>query len=516
MPIRRALRFTLPLALVGLTILGAAGPALAGNPPTMPPPEVELIMAEQVVLTPGGSTKVPFEVVNVGEIRAAGLIVEFNTRESPIDERLGFFQSPRCQPTYCEVSPLLPGARTTFEPTVSPTEDFPELGLSFTVVVRDGSNSWQKSATVKIVRPELGVALEVAEIADLDLPAGKSAPLPVSVRNAGTKAAEGFAVALTAQPFITFPEKYSNCRAVKDIEGVVCVFNETLAPNQTFTVSPSTPLTVAADPATPGPASYSTGMYAVTLDDETNDPDLSAASRAARQPGNTLELVPTATAAAAAEPATQWNDATSFFVKVPLNAADSAALGGTFTGKVGASATVKVGFRNDGPATVLPRSNEWVHTARVRIPSGLKLTAVDDGCVPYGDGEPNWTNPGQISGHDYLCIASTSQADGDKEVFSFTGKIENGRNEDAGTITVLGGVQDTRKTNNEAAIKVKVTAAGGSGSGNGTGSGTGTSAGTGGGLPITGAPAGRVAGLGLLLVLTGALALVLTRRRETA
>ena len=263
MAIRRALRFTLPLVLVGLTVLGAAGPALAEDPvppghPPVPVPDVELVMAEKVVLTPGGTTPVPFEVVNVGETGASGLIVEYNTAESPIDERLGFFHSPRCERTSCKVSSLAPGAKTTFEPSVTPTDDFPELGLSFTISVRDATKSWKQSATVKIVRPDLSVALEVAEIADFDLPAGKSAPLPVSVRNTGTKAAEGFAVALTAQPFITFPEKYSNCRAVKDLEGIVCVFKENLAPNETFTVAPSTPLTVAGPPGTPRPAPQTT------------------------------------------------------------------------------------------------------------------------------------------------------------------------------------------------------------------------------------------------------------------
>jgi hypothetical protein len=200
----------------------------------------------------------------------------------------------------------------------------------------------------------------------------------------------------------------------------------------------------------------------------------------------------------------EWDNAIPFLVKVALNPADSVALGATFEGKAGDTRTVQVGYRNDGPGAVLPAAGEWRHAAKVRIPSGLKLTKVDKGCVPIGDGEPNWDMPGQVSGHDYLCVAATPPTPGAKQLFSFTAKIENGDNEDQGSITVNGGVQDRKTSNNTAKIEVKLTAATGGGAGSG---------GTGGGLAITGAPAGRTAGLGLLFILTGALALVLTRRR---
>jgi hypothetical protein len=105
-------------------------------------------------------------------------------------------------------------------------------------------------------------------------------------------------------------------------------------------------------------------------------------------------------------------------------------------------------------------------------------------------------------------VATDPQTVGKKQLFSFTAKIQDGDNEDEGSITVDGGVQDTKKANNVAKIAVKLTTTG-------TGGGTGTG-GSGGGLPITGAPTGQIAATGLLLVLAGVFALVLTRRRPTA
>jgi hypothetical protein len=215
--------------------------------------------------------------------------------------------------------------------------------------------------------------------------------------------------------------------------------------------------------------------------------------------------------AAVGDELNEWDNATTFLVKVPKNPADSVAIGDNFEGKIGDTRTVKIGFRNDGPATVLPKSASWIHAAKVRIPSGLKLTKVDKLCVPNGDGEPSWNSPGQVSGHDYLCVAAKPLAPGERQLFSFTAKIEDGENEDEGTITVDGGAQDPKTTNNAAKVEVKLTTGGGSGGGSGNGSG-----GSGGGLAITGAPTGRIATAGMLLVLTGTLALVLTRRRRPA
>jgi len=87
---------------------------------------------------------------------------------------------------------------------------------------------------------------------------------------------------------------------------------------------------------------------------------------------------------------------------------------------------------------------------------------------------------------------------GEEVRFSFTVRIENGLNEEEGVITVNGGTDDPKTGNNTAKILVKVPGDGGSG----------------GGLPVTGAPAGLLAGGGALLLIGGVIAFVLARRRR--
>ena len=495
-----ALRLALPVALVGMTAVGAATPAHAE--PVAELPTVELSVPDRVVTTDGGSKTVPFEVVNTGKTPATGLVLDFGAAGSPIDPRIGFQPPTGCTATGCTVGDLAPGARKAYTLTVKPTAQLPATGVSFGMTVHDAGAEWQESATVTVVRAALGIDLETARIPEIKLDAGKSAVLPISVRNNGNKATEGVAIALAGQPYVTFSNNYSNCVDVEDLPGVVCAFDLTLAPGAVFTISPSTPLTVAADKVAPGPADYYSGMHAYGLEDESNDANLAVARKALKEPGTKLQLVPAAqTLAVDQSELNDWDNTTSFLVKVALNPADSVAIGDNFEGKVGDTRTIKVGFRNDGPAVVLGPAKAWTQSAKVRIPSGLALTKVDKGCVPNGDGEPSWDHPGQVSGHDYLCVASAPQTVGKQRLFSFTAKIEDGDNEDEGSITVDGGVQDLKKTTNVAKIEVKL---------------AGSSGGSGGGLPITGAPTGQIAVVGLLLVLLGAFTLVLTRPRPTA
>jgi hypothetical protein len=480
-----------------MTALGAAGPALAE--PTPPPPTIEITVAERVITTDGGNNNVPVDLFNVG-IDVHGLVVDFGTAAAPVDPRIGLRLPAGCSASSCPIGYIEGGTSKTFMFAVQPTAELPQAGLSFDLVVHDASATWQESTTITVVRAGPGIDLETAPIPEIKLAAGESAALPIAVRNNGTEVAQGVAVALSGEPYLTFPNKYSNCVDAEDLRGIVCSFDLSLAPGTVFTISPSTPLTVVADKAAPGPADYQGSVRAFELKDGTKDAGRAAAQKAARQPGTELQLVPAVQTLAADR--IEWADSTSFTVKVALNPADSVAIGGTFAGKVGDTRTVKIGFRNDGPATVLPRSKDWWHAAKVRTPSGLALTKVDKRCVPNGDGDPSWDLPGQISGHEYLCVASAPLAAGQSELFSFTGKIQDGQNADEGTITVLGGVQDPKLSNNAAKVEVKLTGD--------------TSGGAGGGLPITGAPAGQLAATGLLLVLLGAFTLVLTRRRETA
>jgi hypothetical protein len=507
-----AIRIALPLAVIGMTAVGAATPALAeaklptAELPAAEPPKIELVVPDKVVTTSGGSKTASFEIINVGKATATGLTVGYATNSGVVDPQLGFQPPQGCTATGCTVGDLAAGARKAYTFTVKPTAQLPEVGGSFRVTVRDAGGAWEKSATVHVARAAQGIDLEVARIPEIKLAAGQSAVLPISVRNNGNKATKGVAIALASERHISFANNYSNCEEIKELGGIVCAFDLALAPGAVFTMSPTTPLTVKAVPAAPGPADYNGSMHAFGLDGDTNDASLAAAKRAAKKPGKKLELVPALRALDVdRSELNEFDNATSFVVKVALNPADTVAIGDNFTGKIGDTRTVKIGFRNDGPATVLGPSPAWTLSAKVRLPSGLKVTKVDKRCFPNSDGDPSWEMPGQISGYDYLCLATKQLAPGDKELFSFSAKINDGENEDEGSITVIGGVQDQKAGNNTAKVEVKLTTANGGGSG-----------GSGGGLPITGAPAGQTAVAGLLLMLAGAMALVLTRPRPSS
>ncbi len=509
-----AIRLILPAALIGMTAIGAATPAQAepeagAEVPEAAAPAVELFVPDRVVTTDGKSKTVPLEVVNTGKTAATGLVLDFATPAAPIDPRIGFQPPAGCTATGCAVGDLAAGARKSYTFTVQPTAELPATGVRFDLTVHDAGAAWQESTFVTVVPDAVGIDLETARIPDIKLAPGESAVLPVSIRNNGNKTSEGVAIALAGATYVTFPHNYSNCVDVEDLPGIVCAFDTPLAPGAVFTMKPETPLTVAADKVVPGPADYRGGLHAYGLLDDSNDANVAAAKKALKQRGaNKLELVPAAQSLAVDQSElNEWDNTVPLLVKVSLNQADSVAIGDNFEGKVGDTKTIKVGFRNDGPAVVLSSSKTWKHSAKVRIPSGLKLTKVDQDCVPNGDGEPNWDRSGQVSGHDYLCLASVTQTLGEQELFSFTAKIQNGDNEDKGSITVDGGVQDPKSANNVAKIEVKVTAGGAGGAGGGSGGG--------GGLPITGAPTGQVAVVGLLLVLLGAFTLVLTRPRRT-
>jgi hypothetical protein len=492
-------RLALPAAMIGLTTLGAALPAQAD--PDDQQPEVQLFVPDRVVTVDGRAKTVTFEVINVGEIAAPGLVAQFGSDESPIPASVGFTPPQGCAPTACVVGDLEPGARKSYKFAVAPTADLTELGASFAISVHDGGVAWGESATVTVVPTKSGVDLEVGAVKDINLAPGKSATVPVSVRNAGNKAVDGVAIVLAGDPYVTFPNTYSNCVAVDDLYGVICVFDQRLDADEVLTVSPSTPLKVKAARDAPGPQSYYAGLYAFGAFDEDDDElAAAAAKKAAAAPESQLKLVPVRRSLADdvdEGELNEWDNVASFFVNVSKNPADSVAIGDTFAGAIGDTRTIKVGIRNDGPAATLDPSLSWLLSAHVRIPSGLALTKVDQNCVPLGDGDPVWEQPGQVSGHEYLCVVAGNLGKGDKALFSFTAKIEDGQNEDEGSITVDGGVQDPKTSNNLAKIDVRLTGGG-----------------SGGGLPVTGAPAGLVAGGGALLLVGGAVAIVLARRRR--
>ncbi|MEU7904238.1 hypothetical protein [Actinoplanes sp. NPDC049118] len=486
-------RLALPVAMTGLTALGAAAPAHAEPDPGVPQ-QVVISAPDRVVTTDGRVKSVPFEVVNRGRAAAEGLVVEYDGADSRIDPSVGFTAPAGCGAGSCAVGDLAPGADRSYRFTVDPTEDLPALGSSFVISVRDGAGRSLSSVTITVVGAVQGVDLEVAGIDDIKLAPGRSAPIPVAVRNNGNKAVASIAVGFAGYPYdVTFPVKYRNCARVPEIYGMVCLFEQAIAPGQVFTVDRSTPLTVEATIDALSPVSHELVMFALNGDELELGAAAVAKKAANSRSGELMKLAPPE------GDLNEWDDYTSFAVDIAGNNADLVAIGGTFAGEVGETRTIKVGFRNDGPAVTRPAEPEGYYlTAKVHTPSGTKLIDVDDNCVVNADGEPSWGQGGQVSGHDYVCVAPRRLVKGEEILFSFTAQIENGLNEEEGVLTVNGGADDPDTGNNTAKILVKVPGDGGSG----------------GGLPVTGAPAGLLAGGGALLLIGGVIAFVLARRRR--
>ncbi len=491
-------RSVLPLALIGLGTFGAALPAHAG--PDDERPEVEVYVPERVVTVDGKTKTVEFVVVNEGGAKAEDLVAGFGSADDPVPASVVVTPPNGCTDlSACRLGDLAPGDFKSFKFQVQPSADLADLGVSFPIVVRDAGSTWQSSAQVTVVRAEAGIDLEMGAVDDMKLAPGKSATVPVVVRNAGNRPVDHVAIILAGAPFISFPATYSNCVAVEELDGTACFFDQPLGPDEVLTVSAATPLKVKVAADAPGPADYFGAVFATNADEDLDLADL-AAKNAAAAPKSQLELVPVGkkrSAAAAVEEGdlNDWDNATTFRIKVSRNQADSAAVGATFAGAVGESRTVRVGVRNNGPAATKGPFQGWITSALVRIPAGIDLTRVDDDCFAMSDGAPVDVEPGEVHGREYICFTLDSVKKGEEQLFSFTGRITAGSA--AGSVTVDGGDQDPTKSNDVAKIAVELTAGG-----------------SGGGLPVTGAPAGLLAGGGALLLAAGAVAFVTARRRR--
>jgi hypothetical protein len=498
-------RFALPVVLVALATTAAGLPAYAdpsAPPPAVPDPSVPaspipalpapadvfLDLPERVVAVEGKSKTVQFSLLNLGEAAAKDLVVTFGTDAKPVPAGVGLTLPGTCTEHGCPVGDVKVFGSAALSFKVSPTAALPALGETFNVSVQDKNGLVLDAARVTVISAKSGIDLELGQIKDMKLAPGKSATLPVVIHNTGNKAADGIGVVLVGEPFIEFPAKYTNCSAVVEVYGVVCTFEQqTVEPDQIFTLTDKTPLKVKVAADAPGPGQYFAGVYAVALNDLDLD-DLGLDESAAKKKAGATEL--------GLEPVMQvgnvdenelndWDNAASFLISVSKNPADSVAVGGTFAGGIGDSRTVKVGVRNDGPAATLGPLQGWVTLVEVTMPKGVDVTKADPYCEPDGD-------------HTYLCVSVENLHKGEKALFSFTAKIK-GKSE-PGSVTVDGGDQDLKASNDTAELAVKVDTSG-------TGGGSG-------GLPVTGAPAGMVMGGGAALLLAGALVLWTVRRRR--
>ncbi|MEV4344955.1 LPXTG cell wall anchor domain-containing protein [Actinoplanes sp. NPDC049596] len=481
----------IPAAIAAVALGGLAAPAQAA--PFDEEPFVDFYVPEQVTVIQGKAKTVQVELVNLGQAPAKDVAVTF----SDVDAGLGLTLPAGCDATSCKVD-LKPGKVTNLAITLKPTGG--KLVSHFTV----SAGGWDSEVTV--LRSTGGVDLEVAPIADMKLNRGQAKDVPIVVRNAGSETVDSIGLALVSEPGVEALTKYRNC--VTEVEGekipgVLCFFPQEFAPDTTFTVPSATPVQLKLRTDAGGPYTYGAAVSAIGVKD-------SVADALAAKTGPVLKLEAKRTSAVDIPDDSQVpddlneEDNVAFFgVEAGKSAADSAAIGGAFTGAIGDETTVKVGVRNLGPTSVVPLIEDWYAAVHVTVPTGLKLTNVDPACVPgIGvpedfDGVDKETN---IDGRVYTCLPGELPKGG-QSLFTFTGTITEEK-VTAGSVTVDGGVQDGNAKNDKAALTLTLTG-GGQGGGDDEG-----------GLPVTGAPAGWVALGGALLLIAGGVAAYVFRRRH--
>jgi len=156
---------------------------------------------------------------------------------------------------------------------------------------------------------------------------------------------------------------------------------------------------------------------------------------------------------------------------------------------------IKVGAKNVGTAPWQPHDPHGV-AVYVYLPEGSFAESAPTSCAGW-DASPegwNWESPGQPS-YKYACIAYPINP-GQSVLFEMTISVPSARPIRPGSVEVYLG--EGNRSNDTAPIVLRASAGGG-----------------GAGLPVTGGRTNILAGIGAGLLLTGALLLMLTRRRAT-
>lgn len=488
-------RLALTAVASGLALNGLALPAHAADEQDFA--YIAIIAPETVTVINGQTKTVKFDVYNISSTKTDNVAVAFGKT----DAGLGFTAPAGCVDNTCPIGTLNPGQRKSVKFTVKPAAGGTAAPAGMIDVSTTVAGLISDNVTITVARTDKGgVDLETADIADMKLSPGKSANVPVVVTNSGNKDVKALGLVVFSQgttPLLA----YRNCE--KDSESgislVVCVFNDTLPAGGSFTLPESTPLRVEVPAGTGGPFDYPVIVGAIGLSDKYV---FDFTKRTAGAAGAELKMESIASAAAdEPEPVEDLNEddnLTTFTVGVAKTSANSAAIGGAFSGAIGAKSSVEVGLRNRGPSSTVLPSVEWIQYVHVKLPTGVELTKADERCLPG-------TSPTDIDETvseladvtDLVCLVLEAVPADKKYLFALTAEILDVTEHKAGAVTVDGGVQDTKKADDKAALTVELTAGG-----------------EGGGLPITGAPAGMIAVGGLVLLVAGVFAVRLARRRR--
>lgn len=416
--------------------------------------------------------------------------------------------------TTCTYAELLPGSEVRFPFTfkVAPGAAVgDEQPVSFEV---GGENAepvdTPPATTVRIV--DSGVDLVAGDLRFDDVKPGTTLELRPTVANAGDTAATGMALELgVASRYLTFVEEYDNCGIVEGFP--ICIFPDTLEPGAPYQLVD--PLRVTVSKATPMKPSGIGFAYHVWSGD-TRPYAAAAKALAGKRHGKSLRLQK----AAGTQDVSPIDNQGYISVRTTLNPADLGVDGVKLAGKVNDELSFTVALANHGPADTASRADDDPGSLGINAPSGTVFTAVDRECFPIINGKGDPAKMGQPGYRTYHCLVIKGIVlAGESISFPFRLKITNASVGDDGWVAAEPGyVPDDNPKNNKAALVVKVEGGGGtpSGSPSASGGGGGGDAGDGGPLPTTGVSLPVYGAVAALLIGVGGVLYLVARRRRTA
>ncbi|GAB7049442.1 hypothetical protein [Catenuloplanes indicus] len=246
--------------------------------------------------------------------------------------------------------------------------------LAYTLTT-DGRSA---SGTTRVIIGEgVDLAPSSAEPVTVSGTPGTTIDAPVGVRNVGETTVSGAILYLFFQDEITLARTYSNCYYQVGRETTAyCEFDRDLLPGVAYTARPRLDLGTSIE--SPG---LTLGSLRWLTPTDWNDGN---GIPYVQGTGTELTLEEEAFSAARRTQVdvNPYNNWSSIIIELTgHNPADLAAIGATVDGPAGSTRTIRVGMRNDGPASAgVAGSGEAAAQMLVRIPAGTRIIAADGNC----------------------------------------------------------------------------------------------------------------------------------------
>ncbi|WP_428962686.1 cell wall anchor protein [Micromonospora fluostatini] len=391
--------------------------------------------------------------------------------------------------------------------------------LAFTVAERGGGRAGYRSTVA------VGEGVDLVSPAQVALSGrpGATVPAPLTVTNQGEQAVGQLVLYVVGNYGLAPATRYRNCEYATGGPHhstpvmFACTFERTLAPGETVRVDTGFGFALPGDSWAPN-TQHGSALWLTPAD--------WAALRSQHAPvdrigengtDGVLGLGPVTRSQqrerAAGDPQSDVDpedNATAITITVQGDQrADAVAAGARVDTSVGRTVPVTVGFTNAGPAALATWGTRGFYTmVDVAVPEGTTAVRASEHCRTDDDqGE----EPGRPGGRRYTCYLPGVLRVGERAEFPFSLRVDTaGRHTSTVELLHLGVAdefaRDLDPSNDTATIVVDTTGPDGGDDGDG---------GDGGGLPITGAPVATIAGVGLALVVVGAVIFLVTRRRGT-